>query len=238
MNNAQGGYRIIDFNGIDLADEETLNNSIYPIIESTYKSKAFLITNIFIDGVEYNSTFVPIKLNNSNYEFELYGRHIVVSPDKITTKKVNSLITLYNYNISLNDVANIYVINSEDSNIVKARFHLNIYQHTDRVWTEPILKNLFPIAGTVTIEYDYNNNHYVAIGNIKALDQIPISGIYYNRLIVENFNNGVINTTTMQRENNIIPWGSKEPPNDYKKSNYFYLSLVEKTRYKITAIKI
>lgn len=43
MNNAQGGYRIIDFKGIDLADEETLNNSIYPIIESTYKSKAFLI---------------------------------------------------------------------------------------------------------------------------------------------------------------------------------------------------
>lgn len=30
MNNAQGGYRIIDFNGIDLADEETLNNSILP----------------------------------------------------------------------------------------------------------------------------------------------------------------------------------------------------------------
>ena len=93
MNNAQGGYRIIDFNGIDLINEETLNNSIYPIIESTYKSKAFLITNIFIDKVEQHSTFVSIKLNNSNYEFELYGYQIVVSLNKITIKKIKSTFT-------------------------------------------------------------------------------------------------------------------------------------------------
>ena len=238
MNNAQGGYRIIDFNGIDLADEETLNNSIYPIIESTYKSKAFLITNIFINEVEHNSTFVSIKLNKSNYEFELYGYHIVVSPDKITIKKTNSIITFYNYNISLNDIANIYVINSDDVNVVKARFYLNIYQQVNRVWTEPILRNLFPIVGTVTIEYDYNNNHYIAIGKIKALDQIAISGLYYNRLEIENFSNGVINTTTMQHESIIIPWGSKHPTNENKQSNQFYLSRIEKTSYKTITINI
>lgn len=238
MNNTQGGYRIIDFKGIDLADEETLNNSIYPIIESTYKSKAFLITNIFINEVEHNSTFVSIKLNKSNYEFELYGYHIVVSPDKITIKKVNSIITLYNYNISINDIANIYVINSEDTNLVKARIHFNIYQQVNGVWAEPILRNLFPIAGIVTIEYDYNSNHYIAIGKIKTLDQIAISGIYYNRLFVENFSNGVINTTTMEHESNIIPWGSKHPRNENKESNRFYLSPIEKTSYKTTFIKI
>lgn len=238
MNNAQGGYRIIDFSGIDLADEETLNNSIYPIIESTYKSKAFLITNIFINEVEHNSIFVSIELNRENYEFDLYGYHIVVSPDKITTKKVNSFIQLYNYNITLNDIANIYVINSEDTNLIKARFHLNIYQQVAQAWSEPILKNLFPIAGTVTIEYDYDNNHYIAIGNIRALDQIAISGTYYNRLIVRDFKNGVINTTKMEHESNIIPWGSKEPENGNKRLNYFYLLPVEKTSYKITAIKI
>lgn len=238
MNNAQGGYRIIDFNGIDLADEETLNNSIYPIIESTYKSKAFLITNIFINEVEHNSTFVSIKLNNSNYEFELYGYHIVVSPDKITIKKVNSKITFYNYNISLNDIANIYVINSDDTNVVKARFHLNIYQQVSNVWPEPILRNLFPIAGTVTIEYDYNNNHYIAIGKIKALNQMALSGIYYNRLFAYDFSNGVINTTTMQHESIIIPWGSKHPTNENKEPNQFYLSQIEKTSYKTTTINI
>ena len=205
MNNAQGGYRIIDFNGIDLINEETLNNSIYPIIESTYKSKAFLITNIFINKVELNSTFVSIKLNNSNYEFELYGRHIVVSPDKITSQEIKSITTFYNYNISLNDVANIYIINSQESNIIKARFHINIYQQVNQVWTTPILRNNFPIVGTVTIEYDYNNNHYIAIGNIKELRQIALSGSYYNHLVVENFSNGVINTTTMQHESNIVP---------------------------------
>lgn len=238
MNNAQGGYRIIDFNGIDLDCEETLNNSIYPIIESTYKSKAFLITNIFIKRVEHNSTFVSIKLNNSNYEFELYGYHIVVSPDKITSEKVNSKTTFYNYNISINDISNIYVINSGDANIVKARFYLNIYQQVNAVWTEPILRNFFPIAGTVTIEYDYENNHYIAIGKIKALDQIALSGTYYNRLVVENFSNGVINTTTMQHENVIIPWGSKHPTNEYKQSNQFYLSRIEKTSYKTITINI
>ena len=233
MNNTQGGYRIIDFSGIDLINEETLNNSIYPIIESTYKSKAFLITNIFIDEVEHNSTFVSIKLNNRNYEFELYGYHIVVSPDKITIKKVKSIIQFYNYNISLNDIANIYVINSDDANVVKARFYLNIYQQVRVVWAEPILRNLFPIAGTVTIEYDYNNNHYIAIGSIRSLDQLNFSGSYYNHLRISNFDNGVINTTTMEYETNVIPWGSKHPTQLNKKvKNEFFLSTIEKTTYK------
>lgn len=238
MNNAQGGYRIIDFNGIDLADEETLNNSIYPIIESTYKSKAFLITNIFINEVEHNSTFVSITLNKSNYEFELYGRHIVVSPDKITSRVIPSYIQLYNYNISINDTANIYVIDSQESNFIKARFHVNIYQPVSGIWSEPILRNMFPIAGVVTIEYDYNNNHYVAIGTIKALEQIAFSGSYYNRIYAYDFSNGVINTTTMEHESIVVPWGSKHPTDNTKQSNYYYLSPVEKTRYKITTIKI
>lgn len=236
MNNAQGGYRIIDFNGIDLAREETLNNSIYPIIESTYKSKAFLITNIFIKKVEHNSTFVSIKLNKSNYEFELYGYHIVVSPDKITSIKVSSIIRFFNYNISLNDIANIYVINSEDANIVKARFHLNIYQQVSEVWTEPILRNLFPIVGTVTIEYDYNNNHYIAIGSIRTLDQLNFSGSYYNQLVIDNFNNGVFNTTTMEYETNVIPWGSKYSTQSKPSKNTFYLSTIERINYKTVVI--
>lgn len=235
MNNAQGGYRIIDFNGIDLADEETLNNSIYPIIESTYKSKTFLITNIFINEVEHNSTFVSIKLNNSNYEFELYGYHIVVSSDKITSKN-NSILRLYNYNISLNDIANIYVINSKNDNIVKARFHLNIYQQVSRVWTEPILRNLFPIVGTVTIEYDYNNNHYIAIGSIRSLNQLNFSGTYYNQLYISDFNNGVFNTTTMEYETNVIPWGSKSPTQSSIEKNLYYLSTIEKTKYNTIVI--
>ncbi len=236
MNNAQGGYRIIDFNGIDLNNEETLNNSIYPIIESTYKSKAFLITNIFINKVEQNSTFVSIKLNNSNYEFELYGRHIVVSPERIISKEIKSTTTFYNYNISINDTSNIYIINSQESNIIRARFHINIYQQVNRVWTVPILRNGFPIVGIVTIEYDYNNNHYIAIGNIKEFKQIALSGSYYNHLVVENFSNGVVNTTTMQHESNIIPWGSKHPTNETKQSNQFYLSRVEKTSYNTITI--
>lgn len=130
------------------------------------------------------------------------------------------------------------MINSDDDNFIKARFHLNIYQQVSEVWAEPILRNFFPIAGTVTIEYDYKNNHYIAIGKIRSLDQIAISGIYYNCLFVENFSNGVINTTTMEHESNIIPWGSKHPGNENKESRRFYLSQIEKTSYKTIAIKI
>jgi hypothetical protein len=238
MNNTQGGYRIIDFKGIDLADLETLNTNIYKAIEESYKSKALLLTNIVIDEVEYNAVFKEIKHIDNYYEFELYGYHIVVSPDKITSKKVNSIITLYNYNISLNDIANIYVINSEDTNVVKARFHLNIYQQVSRVWTEPILRNLFPIVGTVTIEYDYNNNHYIAIGSISSLDQLNFSGSYYNQLRISDFNNGVINTTTMEYETNVIPWGSQHPTQSSITKNVFYLSTFEKTKYKNIVINI
>lgn len=39
MNNAQGGYIIIDFNGIDLINEETLNTNIYMAIEKVINQK-------------------------------------------------------------------------------------------------------------------------------------------------------------------------------------------------------
>lgn len=129
------------------------------------------------------------------------------------------------------------MINSEDTNIVKARFHLNIYQQVNRVWTEPILRNIFPIVGTVTIEYDYNNNHYIAIGSIRSLDQLNFSGSYYNLLRISDFNR-VINTTTMEYETNVIPWGSKHPTNETKQSNQFYLSTFEKTKYNTIVINI
>lgn len=83
MNNAQGGYRIIDFNGIDLINEETLNTSIYNAIEESYKSKALLLSNIVIDKVEYNAVFKEIKHIDNYYTFEVYDRIIKVYADKV-----------------------------------------------------------------------------------------------------------------------------------------------------------
>ena len=235
MNNAQGGYRIIDFNGIDLINEETLNTSIYPIIESTYKSKAFLITNIVINHIEYNSTFVSIKLNNSNYEFEVYGRHISVSSDKITSKEIKeSVKKFYNYNISLNDIIDIY-IKDNTSEKIKARIYFNIYNQVNKEWSTPILQHNFPVLGTVLIEYDYNGNHYIANGNIYSIRQIILSSITYNDIIVSSFSNNVINTTTMSKESVLIPWGS-DYPNGGARRNEFFAKRVETTSYNVITI--
>jgi hypothetical protein len=83
MNNAQGGYKIIDFKGIDLINEEIPNTSIYKAIEESYKSKALLLTNIVIDKVEYNAVFKEIKHIDNYYTFEVYDRIIKVYADKV-----------------------------------------------------------------------------------------------------------------------------------------------------------
>lgn len=83
MNTNLGGYRIIDFNGIDLINEETLNTSIYKAIEESYKSKALLLSNIVIDKVEYNAVFKEIKHIDNYYTFEAYDRIIKVYTDKV-----------------------------------------------------------------------------------------------------------------------------------------------------------
>ena len=83
MNNTQGGYKIIDFKGIDLINEETSNTSIYKAIEESYKSKALLLSNIVIDKVEYNAVFKEIKHIDDYYTFEMYDRVIKVYADKV-----------------------------------------------------------------------------------------------------------------------------------------------------------
>lgn len=91
MNNAQGGYKIIDFKGIDLINEETeLNESqreIFKQIEATYKSKAFLISNFLIDNVEQNAVFAEIFYNDDSYKLKLYDYNISITNNVIYSKK-------------------------------------------------------------------------------------------------------------------------------------------------------
>ena len=114
MNNAQGGYSIIDFKGIDLINEETLNTSIYKAIEKSYKSKVLLLSNIVIDKVEYNAVFKEIKHIDNYYTFEAYDRIIKVYADKvesmpslenitdITTLHYDNIINAYVYSLNYN----------------------------------------------------------------------------------------------------------------------------------------
>lgn len=97
MNNAQGGYKIIDFKGVDLINEETPNTSIYKAIEESYKSKALLLSNIVIDKIEYNAVFKEIKHIDNYYTFEMYNRIIKVFADKVESLS-NVIIKTIDYN--------------------------------------------------------------------------------------------------------------------------------------------
>lgn len=111
MNNAQGGYRIIDLKGIDLINEETPNTNIYKAIEESYKSKALLLSNIVIDNVEYNAVFKEIKHIDNYYTFEMYDRIIKVYTDKVESMP-NIIIKTIDYNTLENsDVEDIKQIN-------------------------------------------------------------------------------------------------------------------------------
>lgn len=127
MNNAQGGYKIIDFKGIDLINEETSNTSIYKDIEESYKSKALLLSNIVIDKVEYNAVFKEIKHIDNYYVFEAYDRIIKVYADKIeslpyiiektidynTLEDAEGVISGKQLNISSQQSSRITIINIE-----------------------------------------------------------------------------------------------------------------------------
>lgn len=129
MNNAQGGYKIIDFKGIDLINEETSNTSIYKAIEESYKSKALLLSNIVIDKVEYNAVFKEIKHIDNYYTFEMYDRII-----KVYDNKVESLPTLEVKTIDFNTLE----MHSRDENVkdynienVKHSYEITITNMTD-----------------------------------------------------------------------------------------------------------
>lgn len=173
MNNAQGGYRIIDFNGIDLINEETLNTSIYKAIEESYKSKALLLSNIVIDKVEYNAVFKEIKHIDNYYTFEVYDRIIKVYVDKI--KSMPSLenitdITTLPYDNSINGY--VYSLNYNAKLILKNNQKLLIESKKDN--------QLIYVNSTTIIDGRDNSiqNLYrlVSVEQTESQDSVTLEG--------------------------------------------------------------
>ena len=98
-----GGYYLIDFKGIDLINEETLNNNVYEQIEKANKNKPLCIVNIVKDKIEYQAQFINIVVDNSNFTFYLLDRFIKVSPSKIESLPIvnNKTIDVNNYNLDI-----------------------------------------------------------------------------------------------------------------------------------------
>lgn len=82
MKNAKGGYQIITLAGLDLAvGTDELIESIYKALEGNYK-KPILVEGITIDGVEKESRFVNVHVEDSVYVLEdLYGYDVTIADD-------------------------------------------------------------------------------------------------------------------------------------------------------------
>lgn len=150
MNNAQGGYRIIDFNGIDLINEETLNTTIYKSIEENYKSKALLLSNIVIDKVEYNAVFKEIKHIDNYYTFEAYDRIIKVYADKVESMPSLEIIT---------DITTLHYDNTNNAYVYSLNYNAKlILKNNQTLLIESKKDNQLIYINSTTIIDGHNNN--------------------------------------------------------------------------------
>ena len=93
-----GGYKIIDLNGLDLANmqlDSTKIEKIYNDIESTYKTKALLFDNYKINGIEQNATFSSALVKNSGFEITLGDYKVLIKTDSV----VDNTTHLYRHDL-------------------------------------------------------------------------------------------------------------------------------------------
>lgn len=80
-----GGYKIIDFKGINLESGTAVSiPGIWDAIESNYH-KPTLISGLVVDGVERNSVFAEFTISSSEYVAAVTGGSIAVTDaDNVT----------------------------------------------------------------------------------------------------------------------------------------------------------
>lgn len=84
----KGGYKIINFNDIDLkTGVATKIDGIYDAIENNYR-KPLLFTGLVLNGVEKTDAYVTLSVVGGNYETSLYGvKFTITAEDNVTIAK-------------------------------------------------------------------------------------------------------------------------------------------------------
>lgn len=77
-----GGYKIIDFKGVDLITSQTIKG-IHSAIKST--NKALLLSNVVISGTEYDDLFLPVLVSGSDFKFTLNGYTVTITEADLVT---------------------------------------------------------------------------------------------------------------------------------------------------------
>lgn len=96
----KGGYQIIDFNGVELRKNISMQfSNIYEKIEGT--SKAILLSGLNVDGIDYRDVFCTPIVIGSSYVIKVFNFRIYISDDDIV--RVEDEILFLGDNISLTD---------------------------------------------------------------------------------------------------------------------------------------
>ena len=76
-----GGYKILDFKGVNITAEGTKIAGIYEAIEGN--NKATLLTGVVINGTKYDDAFALLTVNGSAFEVTINGNKIVIDSEDL-----------------------------------------------------------------------------------------------------------------------------------------------------------
>lgn len=85
----KGGYKIIDFRGVNLTESAKTIPGIYESIEGNYH-KPLLLSGIVLSGVEKADVFAASETSAGNYVFSVYGGTLTVTAENAVTYTKNA----------------------------------------------------------------------------------------------------------------------------------------------------
>lgn len=77
-----GGYKIIDFKGVDILTPSTIKG-IYASIKET--NKALLLSNLVISTKAYDDLFLPVLVSGNNFTFSVDGYNVTITNADLVT---------------------------------------------------------------------------------------------------------------------------------------------------------
>lgn len=83
-----GGYKIIDLQGVALSGEAVIIDGIYEAIEGNF-GKAIMLSGFNVGGIEKDDVFVNVNVDSGNFVIEVYGQKLTITDgDEVTIKEV------------------------------------------------------------------------------------------------------------------------------------------------------
>ena len=82
-----GGYRIVDFNDVNITTEPVKIDGIYDKIKGT--RKVLLLSGVVLNGTEKHDCFVQVNVTDSNYTVTIYNGTLTITQDDMVSFTAN-----------------------------------------------------------------------------------------------------------------------------------------------------